>query len=84
MTEVLIMPTGPIRIQRPALGPGEEIRIGCAVAQRLTYALCGKGIPYDELSKIVYGELLAISRELEPGDWLELPDGSSWTKDGRP
>jgi len=53
--------------------------IGCAIAQRLTSALSGLGLPHDQVSKIVYDECRAIASELEKGDWLEMPDGDTFS-----
>jgi len=54
--------------------------IGCAIAQRITAALTGHGIPYQELSDIIYKECLDIAREQNNGDWLEMPNGDTYTK----
>lgn len=54
--------------------------IGCRIAQRLTSALTGLGISYDQLAKIVYSEMLAIAHEQVNGDWLEMPNGDTYTK----
>ena len=54
--------------------------LGCTIAQRITGALTGHGIPYQELADIVYGEFRAIAREQKDGDWLEFPNGDTYTK----
>jgi len=53
---------------------------GCIIAQRITGALTGMGIPYQELADVVYGEFKAISREQQNGDWLEFPTADTYTK----
>jgi hypothetical protein len=52
--------------------------IGCIIAQRLTMALSGLGISYEKRSKVIYGEFLDISNEMDIGDWLEFPDGTTF------
>ena len=54
--------------------------IGIAIAQRLTYLLVGKGLNYNDLSEIVYGAFNQISKETNIGDWIELPNGDTFTK----
>jgi hypothetical protein len=68
-------------------GPNHELwtamerqAIGCMIAQRITSALTGMGIPYQELADIVYKECLDIAREMEKGDWIEMPNGDCFTK----
>lgn len=53
--------------------------IGYTLAQRLTAALCLNGIPYQQLVDIIYSELSDIGNELELGDWLQLPNGTTFT-----
>jgi len=57
-----------------------NFNVGCAISQRLTAALTGNGIPYEKLSKIIYGEMLDIALELRIGDWIEMPNGDTFTK----
>lgn len=57
-----------------------ECTIGCVIAQRLTGALTGLGIPYEKLSDVIYKELREISLDLIVGDWLEFPNGDTYTK----
>lgn len=59
-------------------GVYQNTSIGCMIAQRLTSALCGKGIPYAEIAEIVYSECLSIAKESQSGDWLEMPDGTTY------
>lgn len=54
--------------------------VGCMIAQRITSALTGHGIPYDELSKIIYKECMDIGLEQSNGDWIEMPNGDTYTK----
>ena len=54
--------------------------IGCTIAQRLTSALTCNGIPYAELAKIIYGEFMDITLEMDNGDWIEMPNGDVFTK----
>jgi len=54
--------------------------IGCMIAQRITSALTGHGIPYQQLADIVYKECLDIARGQKNGDWLETPNGDIYTK----
>lgn len=60
----------------------QEQPIGCAIAQRLTDSMLGLGINYAKVAEIIYGELRTIAQEQRPGDWLELPGGITYTKDG--
>ena len=53
---------------------------GCRIAQRLTAALSGHGIAYAVLSKIIYQECQDIAKEQINGDWLEMPNGDTYTK----
>lgn len=59
----------------------EHTPIGCAIAQRLTAALTGNGIPYEKLADLVYGELRTVAQELKRGDWIELPGGVTVERD---
>lgn len=52
--------------------------IGCILAQRLTTALMGLGIPYAQIADIVYRELRDITNEQDSGDWLEMPNGQAY------
>lgn len=54
--------------------------VGCMIAQRITSALTGHGIDYAELSKIVYSECMDIGLEQSNGDWIEMPNGDTYTK----
>ena len=59
--------------------------IGCLIAQQLTSALAGKcGLTYKELSDIIYGEFNALAEFHRKGDWLELPNGTTYTCTFRP
>ena len=59
--------------------------IGCLIAQQLTSALAGKcGLTYTELSDIIYGEFHALAAFHRKGDWLELPNGTTYTCTFRP
>lgn len=55
--------------------------IGLMLAQRLTASLTGYGIPYNDLAYHIYGELNNIGKELSKGDWLQFPNGTSFTMD---
>ena len=58
-------------------------KMGCVIAQRLTNSLLGLlgfGISYEDIARMVYKEMLEISLELEDGDWLEMPNGDTFTK----
>lgn len=35
---------------------------------------------YDALATVVYDELLEIAHEQISGDWLEMPNGDTYTK----
>lgn len=52
--------------------------IGCILAQRLTTALTGLGIDFATIQNIVYAELAAIGHEQNKGDWIALPDGTTY------
>jgi len=56
-----------------------EEKVGCAIARRMVDALVGEGIPYNRLVEIVYGEFERMSLNNTPGDWLELPNGDTYT-----
>lgn len=59
--------------------------VGVMLGQRITYALAGKvHADYQTLADLVYGELLRIAREHEPGDWIELPNGTTYTMTFKP
>jgi hypothetical protein len=58
--------------------------IGCVIAQRITAALTLMGISYDDLSKVVYKECSDIAKEQKLGDWLEMPNGSTYTLTFKP
>ncbi len=59
--------------------------VGIMIANQVTAALAGKcGLPYKELSDIVYGECLAIARNAELGDWLEMLNGATYTLTFKP
>jgi hypothetical protein len=54
--------------------------VGCRIAQRVTAALCGNGYKYDEISGIIYAECMDIANEQYNGDWIEMPNGDTYTK----
>ncbi len=55
--------------------------IGCRVSQRLTAALVGTAHKdYEVLSKLIYNEFMSIANEQRNGDWLEMPNGDTYTK----
>lgn len=54
--------------------------IGCMIAQRITNALTGNGIDYQVIADIIYKECIDIAREQNTGDWLEMPNGDTYTK----
>ena len=59
--------------------------IGCRIAQRLTYALNDKiPVPYKELETWIYGELEQVEKEHRIGDWIELPNGTTYTLTYKP
>lgn len=58
--------------------------IGCAIAQRITSSLLLMGIPYQKIADIVYGECSSITNEQSLGDWLEMPDGTTYTLTFKP
>jgi len=53
--------------------------IGCAIGQRLFYAFTGHGLTAQQIDDILYPELHAIAADLEKGDWIEFPDGTTAT-----
>ena len=58
-----------------------ENNIGCRIAQRITSALVGIAHrDYAVISKIVYNECMDIANEHHNGDWLEMPNGDTYTK----
>jgi hypothetical protein len=54
--------------------------IGCMIAQRITSLMTGYGLTYEQVCKLVYGELDQIATEQVNGDWLEMPNGDTYTK----
>lgn len=54
--------------------------IGCMIAQRISAALLGLGIDYQIITDVVYQECLNIASEHEVGDWIEMPNGDTYTK----
>lgn len=62
----------------------EHKPIGTRIGQQLTAALTGHGIPHDQLSEIIYKELDAIATFHKPGDWIEMPDGTTYTLTFKP
>ena len=54
---------------------------GCRIAQRITASLCGQAFrDYEVISKLVYSECMAIAEDQENGDWIEMPNGDTYTK----
>ena len=54
--------------------------IGVMIAQKLTAIIMIKtGITYGEASKIVYDEFNTMADECQLGDWISLPDGTTYT-----
>ena len=59
--------------------------VGIMIANQITRALAGKcGLSYDDLSNIVYGECLEIARNAKVGDWVEMPNGATYTLTFKP
>ena len=59
--------------------------VGVMIANQITRALAGKcGLSYDDLSSIVYGECLEIARNATVGDWVEMPNGATYTLTFKP
>lgn len=58
----------------------ENNNIGCMIAQRITSALTGMGIGYNQLADVIYKECIDIAKEQKNGDWLEMPNGDTYTK----
>lgn len=54
--------------------------IGCMIAQRISSALLGLGLSYKEVTDVVYKECLDIAKEHTLGDWIEMPNGDTYTK----
>jgi len=50
--------------------------IGFIIAQRITTILESRGLSYEELSEIIYGEFNSIAEDLKIGDWIEFPNGT--------
>lgn len=59
--------------------------IGCRIAARLTDALNSKvPVPYANLETWVYEECERIGKEQRIGDWIELPNGTTYTLTFKP
>lgn len=60
-------------------------RIGCRIAARLTDSLNSKvAVPYLLLQRWIYEELEELGQEQELGDWIELPNGTTYTLTFKP
>ena len=62
---------------------------GLRLASLLTAELKASGIvkdsvSFNELELVVYEELTRIGREQLVGDWLEMPDGTTYTLTTKP
>jgi len=59
--------------------------IGCRIAARLTDSLNSKvPVPYRDLQQWVYDEIEQIEKEHRLGDWIELPNGTTYTLTFKP
>lgn len=59
--------------------------IGCRIASRLTNYLNDRApVPYRDLEEWVYTECDRIGREQRLGDWIELPNGTTYTLTFKP
>lgn len=61
---------------------------GCVISRRITGVVCDlisrksklDKIPtYNDVKDVVYGEMLNIVHEQEKGDWIEMPNGATYT-----
>lgn len=56
------------------------MNVGTKIAHRLFYALAGKtNLSAIELEKIVYGTCDEIADESDLNDWIEMPNGTTFT-----
>ena len=60
------------------------MKVGTRIAQHLTAALCGLGVPERTISEIVYRECSRIADEATTGDWIEMPNGTTYTLTFKP
>lgn len=68
-----------------ALRKAEEAPIGCRIAARLTDSLNSKvPVPYPQLQRWIYEELEEIGHEQALGDWIEMPNGTTYTLTFKP
>ncbi len=59
--------------------------IGVPIARRLFYKLAGKcNLSARELEDIIYGDLNQLASEATIGDWIELPNGTTYTLTFKP
>ena len=59
--------------------------VGCMIANLITTALAGRcSLSYDELHKIVYRECSELSDFHKLGDWIEMPNGATYTLTFKP
>ncbi len=59
--------------------------IGCRIAARITDALNPVlPVPYRAIEKVVYEECAQIGKEHRIGDWIELPNGTTYTLTFKP
>lgn len=61
----------------------EESPIGLRLAALITYALASSKllkakVGFEEIEAVVYKECERIANEQQVGDWLEMPDGTSY------
>ena len=54
--------------------------VGIRIASRITDALIGHGIPYQDLVDIVYDTCITVAHAHVTGDWIEMPNGDVYTK----
>lgn len=65
--------------------PEPPANTGIMLAQRLTSALVIPNVSdYRQRSKAIYSELSAIASEMKKGDWLQFPDGTTFTMTFKP
>lgn len=59
--------------------------IGTRIAAKITDNLAGKvGSDYAAIERIVYETCLEIARNSYSGDWIELPNGATYTLTFKP
>jgi hypothetical protein len=61
----------------------EDQETGVRLASRITDALVAStllapGFAFNDVAHVIYGECLAIARDQKIGDWLEMPNGTTY------